>query len=422
MAQAHEGWREPCASGRVARLRAALAEGQPHAEAAFWRELEAEGAPIVEPTSDPAAVCVTFFYRGDTALHHVALRGPLVVGLEGFLFDRVPGTDTWHLSLRLPADTLAGYALSPNDSLVPYRDVTDWVDRRRTFTKDPLNPHAFTMPQKPDAPDMPPEDYSMVALGGRARALREPVPPTRSRGSVEELVFRSELLGNDRALWVYRPAAWTADRPWPLLVTLDGWEHRHAYQLPRILDHLIDAGRIPPLVALMPSSGPFALRQREVMFDDAFTSFLADELAPWAIEEHAVSASGADHVVAGASGGGVGALYAACSRPDAFGATLLQSSGCAWPKEGRGGPGWFLDALERGPQLAFRAWIDVGMLELDNLGEIPSLLEANRRLRRILEARGCSVAYRELPSSHDIPAWRESLLEALPTLLSEASP
>lgn len=418
---ASERWRGRCASVRIARLSADVAAGDPSAEARFWRELEASGAPLVEATEDPGAVCVTFAFRGDASVRHVALRGPLVIGVEGFLLDRVAGTDVWHLSLRLPADTLTGYAFSPNDSLVPFLEVTDWVLRRSTFVKDPLNPCAFTLPQKPDAPDMPPEDYSMVALAGRAAELTgAPVPASAARGAVQQLECRSELLGNVRDLWVYRPHAWTAAGAYPLIVALDGWEQRFGWELPSILDHLIEAGRIPPVVALMPSSGTFAMRQREVIFDDAFTSFLADELVPWAVAQHAASPAGGMHLVTGASGGGLAALYAACSRPDAFGRVLLQSSGAAWPKEGRGAPGWYLDELHRGPALSLRAWVDVGLLERDAIGPIPSLLGANRRLASVLEERGCAVTYRELPSAHDIPAWRSALVEALPTVLADA--
>jgi enterochelin esterase family protein len=45
-----------------------------------------------------------------------------------------------------------------------------------------------------------------------------------------------------------------------------------------------------------------------------------------------------------------------------------------------------------------------------------TLLEPNRRMRALLEARGMLVGYREYPAGHNYTAWRDDLWRGLEAL------
>ena len=71
-------------------------------------------------------------------------------------------------------------------------------------------------------------------------------------GRVEEFEFASERLGNRRAVYVYLPPGYDAHAaPLPALYVHDGGEYLSRARLPVVLDNLIHAGEVAPLIAVM---------------------------------------------------------------------------------------------------------------------------------------------------------------------------
>lgn len=100
---------------------------------------------------------------------------------------------------------------------------------------------------------------------------------------------------------------------------------------PWVLDRLLEAGRIPPMVGVFASSGvvpadrPDALPRWNRSFEydevgDRYARFVLDELLPWVSSEHdlALSDDPSDRALVGISSGGSAAFTAAWERPDAF--------------------------------------------------------------------------------------------------------
>jgi enterochelin esterase family protein len=225
-------------------------------------------------------------------------------------------------------------------------------------------------------------------------------------GEVDLQRVSSEILGNERRVWTYRPPGYDASRDYPLVVCFDGYAYVHeAYvPLPRVLDNLIAAGKIPPVVAVLPDSLDQETRTREMALHEPFAEFVAGELLPWAQARLSIEPDPARSVVAGSSLGGLAAAFCGLRRPELFGLVLSQSG--AYQFAEFGGPALFA-AEERVP---LRFYMDVGLFERRQS-------QANLHMRDVLVAKGYEVDYRNFPGGHDYFWWRETIADGLISLL-----
>jgi enterochelin esterase family protein len=189
---------------------------------------------------------------------------------------------------------------------------------------------------------------------------------------------------------------------------------------PTTLNNLIAAGQLPPLVAVFVGN---VRRAQELGRSPAFVDCLTEELLPWVRARAVVTANPAGTVIAGSSLGGFAATFAAVRRPDIFGNVLSQSGAFNWWPRGQPDWEWLIHDIERQPHLPVRFWLDVGCFEdVPRFGPTPeedgpTLLETNRNLRDILQAKGYEVHYTEFAGSHDYIWWRGTLADGLVALL-----
>ncbi len=401
---------EVAASPRVAAL---AADPSPAAIAAFWAEAAEHGTPLVEALADdPGHRIVTFLWRdrggtGDVVLMANKLTDPSV--WPASVLERLPGTDVWSRSYRLRADWRASYHLAPDDEPAralppapPVGPARRWSGRAAHALPDPLNPARFPGPDGlPDLsvvelPDAPPQPWWQP---------RPDVPA----GTVSAHRLEGERLGAARTVWVYTPHGHVAGAgPLPVAVLLDGTQWTGRLAAPATLDNLIAAGAIPPLIALMPDAVDTATRWRELACSEAFLAFLTDELLPWAKGRWGATADPADTLVAGASLGGLTALFAGLRAPTRFGAVLAQSASLWWParEEFAADSGRLIRAFATAPRQPLRIFLEVGLQEW-----IP--LPLHRHLRDVLDAKGYELHYREYHGGHDALCWRGGLADGL---------
>ncbi|MFC7302954.1 enterochelin esterase [Streptomyces monticola] len=394
-------------SARVGRLAAGEVT-----EAEFWRAVEADGSPLLEPDpQDTGRMVVTFVWRGTDATRAVlALPNKIVDPADpaGNLMARVPGTGVWHWSVRMRRDWRATYTIGVDEGGGPASGSPEyWRWLRAQQRPDPFNPHTLQRrwSEAPAAcvelPDAPRGDDWRVRSDVRC-------------GAVSVHTVRSEHLGNERRVWVYEPpggAAQTADLP--VLVLFDGEAWQPALGLATLLDNLIADGRIPPLVALLPEALDVGTRWRELGCEDRFVGFLTDELLPWAKGWLPVTDDPARTVLAGQSLGGLTAVYAALRAPHRFGNALSQSGSFWWP-DGRPGAELVTRLAAESPRLPVRLRLSAGEQEW-------VLLPATRRLRDTLRERGYADAtYREFNGGHDYLCWRTELADGLVELLGQS--
>jgi enterochelin esterase-like enzyme len=366
-------------------------------------------SPLLEAIDgDPGHVLATVFWRGEA--DRVAVLG----GLGGWdVGSNLMARDgsLWRRSYRVARDVRTTYFALPDPP-----DELEWTPELfRRLETDPLNPHVWVSPGDDEDPEWGFESVRSLFEGPDAPGEPWIAPrPGAPAGTTELNRVRSEILGNERRVWVHLPAGYDPSVRYGVLVVFDGWAYVHLVPTPTILDNLVAAGRILPLVAVMPDSLGQDERNLELPCHAPFVEFLAGELLPWARERWSLDEDPQRAIVAGSSFGGLAAVYAAFERPDVFGSAISQSGSFGWGAEGEREHEWLTNRIEATAQPPGRFWLTIGSLE-DNERPAggPSGLRSNRRLRDVLRAKGCGVTYSEYAGGHDYVCWRGSLADAL---------
>jgi enterochelin esterase-like enzyme len=410
-------------SPRIARLVAELAAGDAGAVERLWADAATAGTPLLEDRGGGACT-VTFLWRdrhgaaaGTTQVVLIANRLTDPSAWAQSVLDRVPGTDVWHRSYRLPDRWRATYQLAPEDGRGGARAAAGAAARWRgldaAVEADPLNPRTLrekdgTPASIAELPGAPSDRWARPAAG---------VP----RGTLDVLTVPSAALGAARRVWCHRPAglAATDAAGAAVLVLLDGEDWVTRLDGPAILDALAAAGAIPPTVTLLVDSVDTAHRSLELAAHPPFLAFVADELLPWAQGALGVPADPRRTFVAGQSLGGLSALTLLLDRPGRFAGALAQSASLWWrpPATDRDGTEHHSHTAERCARLAPgpRVVLAVGTQEW-------ALLEQHRDLERTLRAAGHDVHYGEFCGGHEALCWRAGLGDGLRRLLGAAGP
>ena len=433
-------WQAKYRSARIEALKQQLAPG-PQGTDAFWRMVATEGTPLVEPTeSGDKHQIVTFLWRGgeDTRNVLVTMNPFTLVAPRDYLMTRLASTDVWYLTMRVPRGARFTYQLSPNDPIVgPMPSGSNVTSKPQA---DPLNPQRWLC--GPDASMS--QCFSMVELPGatpqswiRRNAGTKP-------GRLESHRFKSEILKNERDVWVYVPAEYRRDGPpSALLVLFDGRAYSTLVPTPIILDNLIAASRIPSTIAVLIGDTE---RGRELVPSPELADSIAKELVPWIRTQYHVSTDPSRTIVGGSSAGGFVAIYTALRHPEVFGNVLGQSPAAFRSPELRqyfaerapasvpGGrdrhdleelqdrgasetTGWLAKEIIERPKMPLRVYLDAGLFEIDFTGSAIGILESTRYLRDVLRAKGYNVQYQMFVGGHEYLNWRGTLADGLIGLL-----
>ncbi len=382
-----------------------LAELHDPSDGGFWSQLERLNAPLIEDCGNPVKRLVTFVYRERRA-DNVALL--CSINRQDFAFNqlqRYGESDLWHLSMELDADLRTRYLFSPNDSLVPLTDDDVLSTRSPMVCVDPLNPKTFTLLAFEDDPADNDTIYSVLELP-RAPSLSHSQRRRRTpRGTTNKHRFRSDLLGNERSIWIYEPHDTYAGQERDLLIVFDGWNYTTVIPTPTILDNLTNERRIKPTVALFIEHDTSEARQRELPCNEQFAEFLAREIVPWSTEL-GVSAHSSATTLAGSSFGGLAACFAALMFPELIGNVIAQS--CSAMRDDNR----IIREFVAQPRQEIRIYLDVGTQEYSHTtGQFTT--ETMREFRDALAGKGYDVVYNEFNGGHDYNCWAASICDGL---------
>ncbi len=151
---------------------------------------------------------------------------------------------------------------------------------------------------------------------------------------IEMPVWKSSVFaGTERQWWVYVPAQYKNDGSAGLMIFQDGHDYQSrkgAWGVPTVLDNLLAAGEIPPLVAVFinpgheparPRQNAWSASNRSLEYDglgDNYARFLLEEILPEVEKQWPVSKDPELRGLCGASSGGICSFTAAWERPDQF--------------------------------------------------------------------------------------------------------
>jgi enterochelin esterase-like enzyme len=404
-------------SPRLAALAKEIKAGNRDALNAFWLELK-DKAPLVEPVAgDERRLWVTYVWRGDGETRRVDMTGGLPTG-DDFTkpLARLLDTDLWYRTERLPNDARFTYSFFLNLDKPRPGDKDAMQKLFTQLRRDPFNPRTFVSPPNSaivELPAAPPQPWLK-----RASSLPQ--------GEIKLHKIKSEILKEERAVRIYTPPGYDPKgKPCGLLIYFDGEAVPFAVPLPTILDNLIDAKKIPPMVAVMVNSQ--TTRERDLACSETFADFLAKELVGFARANYNVSADPSQTVVSGFSLGGLAAAYCGMRHPEVFG-NVLSQSGSFWyyagwkqsadlfEKDYFTDSGWLTRQFAKSPRLPLRFFMEVGALEQG----IPiSMVLENRRLHDVLVAKGYPVTYSEYNGGHSMLSWRGSVADGLIVLIGK---
>jgi enterochelin esterase-like enzyme len=234
--------------------------------------------------------------------------------------------------------------------------------------------------------------------------------------TITQTEFRSTIR-EPRALWIQRPAAAS---PAGVCLFLDGEYHLAQIRAAAIIDELQRKEQFPSTLTVYVSSHADSLaRWTDSFCSDAFAHYLTTELMPWLVAEFDVSPG--QNILAGLSLTGLSAVHAALKYPQVFPRVLSQSGSFWWNRM------WLPEEIRRKPYTGVALRLTVGADEMtentmhtnhgQNLLQLESQVDSNRKMRDALVSTGHRVSYLEHPGGH-FDSWRATLAESLTALLT----
>jgi enterochelin esterase family protein len=389
-------------------------------------EIARERAPLIEPDATPGYSIVTYIFAMPEGVSHVAVN-PGFGNARDNLMDRIAGTNVCHAAYRCRNDLRTTYSFSPDVPLSPFDEASESeIAAMMAFVREhpPIpDPHCrdhFLIRYSGFRPD---EETSVLSLVEAPDQSRVSYRKGLARGSIELHTLRSEVLGNERRVWVYTPPGYseTGDEPYPVLAAFDGGAALSTMPTQCILDGLIADGRIRPHVGVFIDNATETSRNDELPCSEPFARFVEKELLPWVRGKYRVSHEAKDHTVTGVSYGGLASVWFGFRLPHVFGTVISQAASLWW------GPGWvqmapmsaqvyspewLIEQYANTARLPVRFWMEIGLLEHPE-----RMLATNRRMKAVLEAKGYDLTYSEPCGGHDYALWRGTLGDALARML-----
>lgn len=295
---------------------------------------------------------------------------------------QIAGTDIWKLKQQFPAKARLDYKITI--------DGNNWI-------LDPANPHQQWSGFGPNS-ELRMPDWKHEPL-----TLRDESVPQGMLSS--DKIIESESLGYDLQYRVYTPAGYENFRNLPVLYVTDGQEYSddRLGALPIVLDNLIEAQTIEPLIAVfidprVPGDPATNRRADEFGNNPDYLSFYVDELIPLIESEYKTATGPESRAILGTSLGGLNATYFAFNRPDIFGSAAIQSPAY-----------WYRDNI-----FQIVREFDGEQPELFmSTGTIGDGTEDARMMRDIFEHKNYVFEYVEVPEGHSWGAWRAQMDDLL---------
>lgn len=301
---------------------------------------------------------------------------------------KVSGVDLWWAQATFEPTARLAYRLLINDELL----------------LDPRNPRTVQTGAALNSELMMP--------GYRAPASLQPDAPRYPAGALQDHTIVGAQLGQTRTFFVYTPAGQLIGARYPSVYLHDGGDYLTLAEARLQLDRLIGARVIPPVVAVFI---PPINRTAEYGRNPALADFVALEVVPFVREIYGTDDAPGRTAVMGVGTGAVAAFYTALRHPDVFGLAVAQSPALTPADEEA-----LTAALRTVGASQLRLYSVVGRYETAvPVGDARiDLLAAQRRLVRVMQARGFAVQAEERPEGHSWGSWAATFGDGLRAVLA----
>ena len=372
----------------------------------FWNKIKKEGTPLIEQKDDKTYI-LTYLYKG--AKQNVKILGAPVA--EHVLMDKLANSDIWYKSYEVPNGVRLSYQLAPDVPEIPGSPMDSRIAIVATIQADPLNKTPMEFSKNLDKYNK----TSTVVLPNpkyKDWALEDSFYDSK----IETFKLKSKILKNERDIDIYKPKNFSKDKHYPILYLFDGKEYQSKVNVPKILDNLITAKKISPMIAVFISNPSYKTRASELPANEKFAKFMSKELVPWVKKNVTKNISAKWSILSGSSYGGLASTYVAFKYPDNF-KKVLSMSGSFWWNQGEDEPEWFTREFSKAPKKDIKILLYAGIYETGYFSI--DILESNRHLRDVLIAKNYDVSYDEFLGSHDYFSWQVVLPDGLIKLLKD---
>lgn len=338
-----------------------------------------EGTPLIDGTT------ATFLWQG--------AKPPYLKGdFSSWQIERAPSPEPiteglWQYTLTLAEDAYVEYAFfrepDSDDSRVP-----DPFNPRLIFNGVEHDNHYFGMP-----------GYRPTPL------IRYQRGTPRGKVTRHRMMQNDLALGKKRDLWLYHPPT---PEPVPLLLVYDGKDYYRRARLNVIVDNLIARKQMAPVaMAMIDNARDFRFAEYHTTEATLYTLTRVYDIARNHLNLLDIAEHPGTFGVMGASLGGLMALFTGLRLPHYVGRVLSQAGAFdIYPAPGV--EPLIQQLVHLLPTQPLTIWQDCGTLDW--------LLDTNRTMKGMLEAKGYALTYCEYNAGHNYTAWQNVLPDALITL------
>jgi len=211
----------------------------------------------------------------------------------------------------------------------------------------------------------------------------------------------------ERHVYVYIPKQLAPGTPAPFMVVQDG--HSYVKRMVNVMDNMIAAKRLPPMVLILADSGGSDAQgsERGLEYDtlsDRYSNWVEQELLPTVTQKYGITFTGDPdgRATMGGSSGAAAAWTMAWYHPERYHKVLSYSGtfvNQAWPpdpKTPRGAWEYHATLVPKAAKKPIRIWMEVG--EKDNRYDNPEETWhnwplANNRMADVLKKKGYDYRY-----------------------------
>jgi enterochelin esterase family protein len=304
-------------------------------------------------------------------------------------------------------------------------DMAKGADGEWTVTTAALDPEYYAYSFKVDGesiadPDNPLRNANMLWPSSLFLVPGDTPQPWEAQdvphGTIHHHFYKSAAISATHDYYVYTPPDYEKGRSYPVLYLLHGFgQDPNAWMsvgmVNTMLDNLIAAGKVKPMVVVMPSgygipdfvtpagfpaNDPARIERGFKNFRDA----LLHEIIPAVEIEYKVSSDGGSRAIAGLSMGGAQSLRIGLDDSARFAYLGAFSMGGIVTEFDNAFPGLEPDDVNR----------DLKMLYIACGYDDPANAD-NRKLKTWLKGKGVHFNDIETPGAHDWPVWRRNFVE-----------